>query len=137
MTQEAYNNFREQWTHEDKLINHRLGWLMNSQTILFAVYGVLLGAKVPGTSVPFDNNLLIQIPSMLKLIVKLGCITSLLLWLSVLAAVMALNALRKHAGGQNDPRPLNPGALSFYLGIISPLGLPLVFCAAWLYLKTF
>ena len=36
-----YNALREQWTHEDNLINHRLMWLILSQGLLFTAYGTL------------------------------------------------------------------------------------------------
>ncbi|MEY5097969.1 MAG: hypothetical protein RJA36_688 [Pseudomonadota bacterium] len=36
-----YSALREQWTHEDNLINHRLMWLILSQGLLFTAYGTL------------------------------------------------------------------------------------------------
>ena len=32
---ELYRALREQWTHEDNLVNHRLMWLILSQGLLF------------------------------------------------------------------------------------------------------
>ena len=36
-----YHALREQWTHEDNLVNHRLMWLILSQGLLFTAYGTL------------------------------------------------------------------------------------------------
>lgn len=38
---DLYNALREQWTHEDNLVNHRLMWLILSQGLLFTAYGTL------------------------------------------------------------------------------------------------
>ena len=38
---DLYHALREQWTHEDNLINHRLMWLILSQGLLFTAYGTL------------------------------------------------------------------------------------------------
>lgn len=37
---------REQWTHEDNLVNHRLMWLILSEGLLFTAYGTLSTAKL-------------------------------------------------------------------------------------------
>ena len=37
-----YEDLREKWTHEDDLINHRITWLLLSQTLLFTAYGIFL-----------------------------------------------------------------------------------------------
>lgn len=38
---DLYRALREQWTHEDNLVNHRLMWLILSQGLLFTAYGSL------------------------------------------------------------------------------------------------
>src|SRR5712675_612328 len=43
---ELYRALREQWTHEDNLVNHRLMWLILSQGLLFTAYGTLSTAKL-------------------------------------------------------------------------------------------
>ena len=43
---ELYRALREQWTHEDNLINHRLMWLILSEGLLFTAYGTLSTAKM-------------------------------------------------------------------------------------------
>lgn len=43
---ELYRALREQWTHEDNLINHRQMWLILSEGLLFTAYGTLTTAKL-------------------------------------------------------------------------------------------
>ena len=43
---ELYRALREQWTHEDNLVNHRLMWLILSEGLLFTAYGTLSSAKL-------------------------------------------------------------------------------------------
>src|SRR5262245_22268936 len=38
---DMYRALREQWTHEDNLVNHRLMWLIHSEGLLFTAYGTL------------------------------------------------------------------------------------------------
>jgi len=43
---DLYRALREQWTHEDNLVNHRLMWLILSEGLLFTAYGTLTTAKL-------------------------------------------------------------------------------------------
>jgi len=43
---EHFRVLREQWTHEDNLVNHRLMWLILSEGLLFTAYGTLSTAKL-------------------------------------------------------------------------------------------
>lgn len=43
---DMYRALREQWTHEDNLVNHRLMWLILSEGLLFTAYGTLSTAKL-------------------------------------------------------------------------------------------
>ena len=38
---DLYRALREQWTHEDHVMNHRLMWLILSEGFLFTAYGAL------------------------------------------------------------------------------------------------
>ena len=46
---DLYRALREQWTHEDNLVNHRLMWLILSEGLLFTAYGSLSAAKLLGS----------------------------------------------------------------------------------------
>src|SRR6202008_1480618 len=43
---DLYRALREQWTHEDNLVNHRLMWLILSEGLLFTAYGTVSTAKL-------------------------------------------------------------------------------------------
>jgi hypothetical protein len=43
---DLYRALREQWTHEDNLVNHRLMWLILSEGLLFTAYGSLSTANL-------------------------------------------------------------------------------------------
>jgi hypothetical protein len=43
---DLYRALREQWTHEDNLVNHRLMWLILCEGLLFTAYGTLSTAKL-------------------------------------------------------------------------------------------
>lgn len=38
-----YTDLREKWVHEDKMMNRRVTWLLESQTFLLTVFGVVSG----------------------------------------------------------------------------------------------
>lgn len=42
---DLYRALREQWAHEDNLVNHRLMWLILSQGLLFTAFGTLSTAQ--------------------------------------------------------------------------------------------
>jgi hypothetical protein len=79
-----YRKIREMWEHEDELVNHRLNWLLTSQTILFAGYATQK-----------------EEVNIRKLIALLGGLTSFILLLSIIAAVWALFILRKRSKGKD------------------------------------
>lgn len=39
---DSYQSLREKWVHEDNLFNHRITWLLVSQSLLFAAYATCL-----------------------------------------------------------------------------------------------
>jgi hypothetical protein len=43
---ELYRALREQLTHEDNLVNHRLMWLILSEGLLFTAYGTITTARL-------------------------------------------------------------------------------------------
>lgn len=51
---ELYRALREQWVHEDNLINHRMTWHILSNGLLLTAFGILLrdGTRVPLLSIP-------------------------------------------------------------------------------------
>ena len=67
-----YERYRDELYEEDKLIKDRITWLLTSQTILFTAYGFLKTES-----------------QILYLIVPLGFIISWLIYIGVLAALLA------------------------------------------------
>ncbi len=46
---DLYRALREQWTHEDNLVNHRLMWLILSEGLLFGALWLLAMAGASGS----------------------------------------------------------------------------------------
>ncbi|KAA3652118.1 MAG: hypothetical protein DWQ11_12475 [Proteobacteria bacterium] len=41
-TLQQVSHLREQWAHEDNLINHRVGWLLQSQGLLLTAFAIFI-----------------------------------------------------------------------------------------------
>jgi len=128
-----YKEYSKRLKFEHDLINRRITWLLTSQTILFAAYG--LGAKKDS----------IISPNFLTVIAISGLVSSLLLFVGIVA-----NALAKHQSWQDYlnvvkecdesqiPEKLENlrkqwGVRSWItrLALTPDLALPLVFLIAW------
>lgn len=120
---EEYLAAREKWVHEDLLINHRLTWLLASQTLLFAAYGVVLGIEAKGI-------LFQKIPKIINTISFLGFGTAVLLLFSIASACLALHHLRTASEFQ-----LVVTNGTHWGGLIAPICLPISFMVAWAYLS--
>lgn len=114
---------REKWVHEDQLINHRLTWLLVSQTLLFAAYGALLNTRC-------DVLFLSKISKILDVLPLLGIGIALVLLLSILAACHALRILRNN----KDSFQLQASTNTHLIGLIAPVLLPVIFIFAWSYI---
>ena len=84
------------WIHEDELINHRLTWLMVSQTLLFTAYAALYyadataEAQCPGKATILKSKIEFSI----FLLPWIGAFVSILIWTAVIAAIRALYILK-------------------------------------------
>jgi hypothetical protein len=122
---EKYNRYCRELDKEDKLLNDRVTWLLVSQSILFAA--VQLGGQGPGGNI-------------VEIIARVGCALSVIIWLSVLAAVLSFlryhSQLKKCCPPANDPDKAYPqvhrSRLNIILGFIAPFVLPIIFFLAWL-----
>ncbi len=117
----SYQDLREKWVHEDNLVNHRLTWLLVSQTLMFAGYGVLLDSlgRCPSPSqASHIRRLLTYLPFF-------GIATSLLILGGIVAAVWALIILRRRNAGLDVYR------WTTVLSFLASIGLPVVFAIAW------
>jgi len=116
---ELYRALREQWTHEDNLINHRLMWLILSQGLLFTAYGTLSTAKL--------HWLVLGFPFF-------GIVVAAVIGISIFAALTAIEVVntRFEAAGLDALCSLSPGRTSGNYGKLAAQSLPFVFGALWL-----
>src|SRR6266478_6002708 len=135
---EYYNLLRERIEHEDNLIVQRLSWLVASQSFLFTAYAIVTNglATQPQVTSPHFMH---QLQLLFQLIPIVGTLTCVLIYVSVLAAVVTMRRLRNsyHSrfGKEDAPAPpiqtLAPVRL---FGYSAPVLLPLVFTIIWLIL---
>lgn len=116
---ELYRALREQWTHEDNLVNHRLMWLILSEGLLFTAYGTLTTAKLKWLVVGFPF---------------FGMAVSAVIGVSIYAALTAIEEVhrRYESAGLDKLLPLSPGRHIGVRGKLAAQSLPFVFGALWL-----
>ncbi len=116
---DLYRALREQWTHEDNLVNHRLMWLILSQGLLFTAYGTLSTAK--------HKWLVIGFPFF-------GMVVAAVIGVSIFAAIDATASIRRHYDEQGLDKlcSLVPDSKSGHRGKWAAQALPFVFAALWL-----
>src|SRR5208283_3026898 len=91
---DEYKAIREKWIHEDNVINHRITWLIVSQSMLLAVYGWSLTDQQSKT-----QKLVLLVPIF-------GMIFTIAIGISVLAAILAQHHLTTLKPGVNKwPQP--------------------------------
>jgi hypothetical protein len=115
---ELYRALREQWTHEDNLVNHRLMWLILSQGLLFTAYGTLTTDK--------HRWLVIGFP-------VFGMVVAAIIGVSILAALDATEAIRRQyeRAGLNALCSLTPDSPMSHRGAWAAKALPFVFGTLW------
>jgi hypothetical protein len=129
-----YRMIRDQIQHEDNLIVQRLAWLMAAQSFFFTGYAIIAN----GTPTPRNQLLAKQQDLLFNIIPAVACLSDLLIYGSVIAGIIALYRLRQTYSQHVAPGDFIPAiqgsGLTRWLGIASPLLLPLVFLTAWLWL---
>ncbi|NMC43740.1 MAG: hypothetical protein GYA46_07465 [candidate division Zixibacteria bacterium] len=100
--------------HEDNLINHRNSWLILAQSFLLAAF---IGSDTYQC-----------------LIVIAGFVSALFCYISILAAIWALERIRQVPGWKfNDYYPyLTSPTWRHYLGLAGALCVPLTFIVIWI-----
>jgi hypothetical protein len=128
LTRDEYFELVEsQIYHEDELIGQRLTWLMTSESFLFGFHNIS------------SNTVIARGGSHLPV---LGIAISVLIYVSILAAVINLSMLRRkldgfvefRADGRDWPVPnVTPSHWPIrYAGLLAPCLLPILFIVAWL-----
>jgi hypothetical protein len=112
-----YRALREQWTHEDMLINQRLVWLILAQGLLFTAFGTLTDTKARWLTYGFP---------------LFGIAVALVIGLSVAAARRAAEDVRRRfdACGIGQLCELTPHSSTEH-GHLAARALPFVFSALW------
>ena len=116
---ELYRALREQWTHEDNLVNHRLMWLIMSEGLLFTAYGTLSTAK--------QHWLILGFPFF-------GIAVAALIGVGIFTALAATDDIQRQFddAGLVELCALSPSSRTAHRGRWSAQGLPFVFSALWL-----
>ena len=108
---------REQWWHEDVLINHRLTWLLTAQIALFAGYGWII-EKIPQT-----GHDLILFGRFVWLFPLFGFISTLAFLVSIITAIRTQTRIA--AKFPEIDFPVDKWEW------VAPIVIPLLFLFAW------
>ena len=105
---------------EHELINRRVTWLLTSQTILFAAYGVALDKTAS---------------LFLKTVSITGAVVAIFVLIGILAAFAAKRRTWQDFRACGNPKEqFGVKTWITYVGFIPEFALPLVFSCAWVFL---
>ncbi len=90
---EYYNLVRERLEHEDNLIVQRLTWLVGSQSFLFTAYAIVSNGLMSPPQLA-SAHLTDQLQLLFQLIPIVAMLTCILIYISILAAVVTMRRLR-------------------------------------------
>ena len=136
---EYYNLIRARIEHEDNLIVQRLSWLVASQSFLFTAYAIVTNGLTSQPAQPACIHFSDQLQLLFQLIPIVGTLTCVLIYVSVLAAVLTMRRLRRSYHSRFGPEednlpPIQTHAPIRLFGYSAPVLLPLVFIIIWLIL---
>lgn len=112
---------RARWWHEDNLVNQRLTWLLQSQVLLFAGYGVLVRGEVSASDPEKAVALIRALP-------VIGLLVGILIALGIRAAWFAQEKLQESYGERIH---LGVCEQTTQIGRLPAGYLPFVFIASW------
>lgn len=125
-----YKMIRDEISHEDNLMGSRISWFMASQSFLLTAQAIAQGPR-PGFPNLHNNFFFPLLP-------VAAILSDLLILAGVFAGIAVLRRWRKmleDAGSRFDAFPrIRRDGFIMSLGWSAPIGLPLVFLAAWIYL---
>lgn len=118
---DQYRALREQWTHEDNLVHHRMTWLLLSGGLLFTAYTNLAVASAGGSLLRIGFPLF-------------GIVVAALIGVGIDTALTATDEIKRQfeAAGLADLCPLAPAGHIALRGRWAARALPFVFGAMWL-----
>lgn len=126
ITPEKYWELRHR---EEELISQRLSWLLTSQIVLFAAYGILLKENLPSG----NNQRLVDI------IEGLGLTIASLIFIGIAAAITASYILYRKVNSKTE-NPLNEKQTLGVHPVLTIIGwlvaalIPVIFIVAWIML---
>jgi hypothetical protein len=129
---QSLETIRKRIEHEDNLLNQRVSWIVSSQAFLLTGYAILLNAPLQ-----LRNEEFVRAHALLMKLIPLTsiCVT-VLLWLGILAGILAMRDLRscaeKHSGYEASHVQGRP--LTRVIGLATPALVPVVFLITWLLL---
>src|SRR4051812_48171140 len=101
-----YNLIRSRIEHEHSLITQRLSWFITSQSFFFTAYAI----------VTVNDSGKVDVKALPQIIPLVALITSSLIFITILAGVLAIASLRKTYNAHPDPSPdLPPIQTSFII----------------------
>jgi len=127
---ESFEVIRRRLEHEDNLVNQRLSWILTSQAFLITAYAILLNAPAILRSEMHQRHQAL----LMWLIPLSGIVTVSLIWLAIIAAILAMRDLRACAISQPgfESSHIQGRALTRLLGLCAPILIPAVFLLTWL-----
>jgi hypothetical protein len=143
---ETYKEMRDVWTDfnhrqefEHGLINNKTTWLLATQSILFAAYGVTFGipaeSRVDDSTVAAFRDIVAVLGSSIALVILIGVLgliaSKYLSWRTYTAFFVESQPLK--LPGPLKTRPLEWGVLTAntLITLVPDVAIPVVFIAAW------
>ena len=116
---DQYRALREQWTHEDNLVHHRMSWLLVSSGLMFTAYSNMAASGATWLRIGFPF---------------FGMAVAGVIGVSIFAAFGALEEITQHyeAAGLARVCSLTPSSRVGNRGKWAAQALPFVFGALWL-----
>lgn len=116
---DQYRALREQWTHEDNLVHHRMSWLLISGGLLFTAYTNMAAAGATWLRIGFP---------------LFGMAVAALIGVAIYTALEATEEIKREyeRAGLADLCPLAPAGHVAQRGRWAAKALPFVFGALWL-----
>jgi hypothetical protein len=129
-----YQMIRSQIEHEDNLINQRVSWFVTAQAFLFTAYAIVLNAPPQVRLQSFAT----QQEILFSLIPVVAIGVSILIYITIIAAMLAMANLRRMVKDHVDDSTLLPPVQgyrqTFFLGQATPILIPFLFMISWIVL---
>lgn len=109
---------------ENELINHRLGWLLAGQPLLFLAYANLVTAKLGGNEVFAADN---TRKAAMTWVPLLGMGSALAVWIGVLGAIIAYFIITN----RRPSRKVGVHLATTLMGFAPAFFIPLLFAIGW------